>query len=66
MEHTKELFNNSINYCDSPEKALEGVDFCFILTNLKEFRNPELYKNVFVIDAVRAVDLKENYEGICW
>lgn len=35
----KEIFNDSIEYFNTPEEALEGADYCFVLTEWEQIKN---------------------------
>lgn len=52
-------------YCSSARECLEGADVALIVTEWKEFADPDLYGDILVIDG-RGVVRTKNYDGICW
>jgi len=66
MNNAKKVFGEKIKYANNVEKAVEGKDVVFIVTDWEEFKKPELYKNILVIDGRKIINKKEDYEGVCW
>lgn len=73
MENAKQIFGDSIKYCNSLSECLEDVDCIIIVTEWKEFRNLESYSlKCPIVDGRRILDpMKINeknaiYKGIGW
>ena len=68
MENVRAVFGQEISYAQSKEDALDASDMVMIVTEWDEFRDEELYRGKFVVDARKALDKRTGpgYEGICW
>ncbi len=61
-----------IEYCDSPQKALEDADGCLVMTDWDMFKDLDFtgMKQKIVVDGRRVIpeDQRKDitYEGICW
>ncbi len=64
MENFKKLFP-AIDYAESATAAVARSDAVVVVTEWKEFSDPELYGGRLVVDG-RGVTKTKNYEGICW
>ncbi len=64
MENFKKLFP-AIVYAESAAAAVQISDAVVVVTEWKEFSDPELYGSRLVVDG-RGVTKTKNYEGICW
>ena len=64
MENFKKLFP-AIDYTESATAAVARSDAVVVVTEWKEFSDPELYGGRLVVDG-RGVTKTKNYEGICW
>ncbi len=64
MENFKKLFP-AIDYAASAAAAIGRSDAVVVVTEWKEFSDPELYGSRHVVDG-RGITETKNYEGICW
>jgi UDPglucose 6-dehydrogenase len=64
MDNFRKLFPGVI-YAASPEEAVGRSDAVIIVTEWKEFSDPNIYGEKLVVDG-RGVTKTRNYEGICW
>ncbi len=74
IKNYQKIYPNEINYVDTPQKALEGAEVCFIFTEWEEIKNvkPEEYKKLMktpiVYDGRNIYNLEEmkeiNYHSI--
>jgi len=73
MKNAKEIFGDSIEYAESKEECLRGVDLCMILTEWDEFKRMDLsIVKCPIVDGRRIISPKEAekhgilYMGIGW
>ena len=70
-ENMRRLFPH-IEYCDSPEKALESTEGCLLMTEWPMFKDLDFsgMAQPIVVDGRRIIpeDRRDDiiYEGICW
>jgi UDPglucose 6-dehydrogenase len=64
MSNFRKIFPQ-IDYCQDARDCVTGTDAVLIVTEWKEFSDPDLFGDRLVVDG-RGVVRTKNYEGICW
>ncbi len=72
IPNAKQIFSDTIEFCDSSPDAIAGSDCVIITTDWDEFKDENLYAGKLVIDGRRTLNpekarhLCQYYEGVCW
>ena len=71
MPSAKQIFSDSVEFCDSAPDAITGSDCVIIATDWDEFKDESLYAGKLVIDGRRTLNPEKasrlcQYEGVSW